>query len=190
MKIKNRQKNYVDIQIKFGPSFEYELPNNYEQFRNFFIQRGYSLSKGELSYLNSETQKIIIKSKNDFISLLRNVEESNKKIKLIYEKSMIDSFIEDIDFIKIKNVYSNLNTDESVLELSQSLNLDELIIINEEEDKEYYNTAIILIQNVFKKKYYFELIIKLEGKEFYEKKYGKKKNEQIPKNKLFQALII
>ena len=184
MKIKNRQKNYVDIQIKFGPSFEYELPDNFEKFKKFFIQKGYSLSKGELSYLNLETQKIIIKSKNDFISLLRNVQESNKKIKLIYEKQLVDSLIEDIDFIKIKNVYSNLNTDESILELPQNLNMDELKIINEEEDKEYYNTAIILIQNVFMKKYYLELIIKLKGKEFYEKKYGKKKYEQIPKNKI------
>ena len=142
--------------IKFGPFFEYELPDNFEKFNKFFIQKGYSLSKGELSYLNSETQKIIIKSKNDYISLLRNVQESNKKIKLIYEKQLVDSLIEDIDFIKIKNVYSNLNTDESILELPQNLNMDELKIINEEEDKEYYNTAIILIQNVFMKKYYSE----------------------------------
>ena len=184
MKIKNSQKNYVDIEIKFGPAFEYELPDNYNQFNNFFVQKGYSLSKGELSYLNSDSQKIIIKSKNDYISLLRKVQESNEKIKLVYEKSLIDSFIGDLDFIKIKNVYSNLNTDESILELSQSLNIDDLKIINEEEDTEYYKTAINLIQNVFKKKYYFEMIIKLKGEEFYEKKYGKKKFAKIPKNKI------
>ena len=139
MKIKNSSEKYVDIQIKFGPSFEYKLPDNYEQFKNYFFQNGYSLSKGELSYLNSETQKIIIKSKNDFISLLRKVQESKTKIKLTYEKSLTDSLICDNDFIKIQNVYSDLNTDdESILELSQSINLNELKTINEDEDKEYY----------------------------------------------------
>ena len=50
MKMKNNSKNYADIQIKFGPSFEYKLLDNYEQFKNYFFQNGYSLSKGEMSY--------------------------------------------------------------------------------------------------------------------------------------------
>ena len=185
MKIKNSSEKYVDIQIKFGPSFEYKLPDNYEQFKNYFFQNGYSLSKGELSYLNSETQKIIIKSKNDFISLLRKVQESKKKIKLTYEKSLTDSLICDNDFIKIQNVYSDLNTDdESILELSQSINLNELKAINEDEDKEYYNNAINIIQNLFKKKYYLELIVKIKGKEFCDKKRDQKQLDKIPKNKI------
>ena len=185
MKIKNSSEKYVDIQIKFGPSFEYKLPDNYEQFKNYFFQNGYSLSKGELSYLNSETQKIIIKSKNDFISLLRKVQESKTKIKLTYEKSLTDSLICDNDFIKIQNVYSDLNTDdESILELSQSINLNELKAINEDEDKEYYNNAINIIQNIFKKKYYLELIVKIKGKEFCDKKRDQKQLDKIPKNKI------
>ena len=185
MKIKNSSEKYVDIQIKFGPSFEYKLPDNYEQFKNYFFQNGYSLSKGELSYLNSETQKIIIKSKNDFISLLRKVQESKSKIKLTYEKSLTDSLICDNDFIKIQNVYSDLNTDdESILELSQSINLNELKAINEDEDKEYYNNAINIIQNIFKKKYYLELIVKIKGKEFCDKKRDQKQLDKIPKNKI------
>lgn len=186
MKIKNSSKNYVDIQIKFGPCFEYKLPDNYEQFKNYFFQNGYSLSKGELSFLNSETQKIIIKSRNDFISLLRNVQESKTKIKLTYEKSLTDSFIIENDFIKIQNVYSDLNTDDEsiILELSQSININELKAINEDDDKEYYNSAINLIINLFKKKYYLELIVKLKGKEFYEKKIDKKQLDMIPKNKI------
>ena len=185
MKINNSSEKYVDIQIKFGPSFEYKLPDNYEQFKNYFFQNGYSLSKGELSYLNSETQKIIIKSKNDFISLLRKVQESKTKIKLTYEKSLTDSLICDNDFIKIQNVYSDLNTDdESILELSQSINLNELKAINEDEDKEYYNNAINIIQNLFKKKYYLELIVKIKGKEFCDKKRDQKQLDKIPKNKI------
>ena len=185
MKIKNNSEKFVDIQIKFGPSFEYKLPDNYEQFKNYFFQNGYSLSKGELSYLNSETQKIIIKSKNDFISLLRKVQESKTKIKLTYEKSLTDSLICDNDFIKIQNVYSDLNTDdESILELSQSINLNELKAINEDEDKEYYNNAINIIQNIFKKKYYLELIVKIKGKEFCDKKRDQKQLDKIPKNKI------
>ena len=185
MKIKNSSEKYVDIQIKFGPSFEYKLPDNYEQFKNYFFQNGYSLSKGELSYLNSETQKIIIKSKNDFMSLLRKVQEQKTKIKLTYEKSLTDSLICDNDFIKIQNVYSDLNTDdESILELSQSINLNELKAINEDEDKEYYNNAINIIQNLFKKKYYLELIVKIKGKEFCDKKRDQKQLDKIPKNKI------
>ena len=185
MKINNSSEKYVDIQIKFGPSFEYKLPDNYEQFKNYFFQNGYSLSKGELSYLNSETQKIIIKSKNDFMSLLRKVQEQKTKIKLTYEKSLTDSLICDNDFIKIQNVYSDLNTDdESILELSQSINLNELKAINEDEDKEYYNNAINIIQNLFKKKYYLELIVKIKGKEFCDKKRDQKQLDKIPKNKI------
>ena len=79
MKIKNSAKNYVDIKIKYGPSFEYELPSSYEQFQEDFMKKGYQISNGELYYLNSKSQKIIIKSKNDFISLKRKLEESGKK---------------------------------------------------------------------------------------------------------------
>ena len=49
MKIKKVQKCYIDINIKYGPSFEYELPETFEQFRNDFIKKGYLLSKGELN---------------------------------------------------------------------------------------------------------------------------------------------
>ena len=188
MKIKNIQKSYVDIKIKYGPSFEYELPESYEKFKEDFHKKGYSLSKGELSYLNSHSQKIIIKSRNDFISLLNKVRESKEKIKLVYEKELMDSFIADIDFINIENVYSDLNTEETILELSQSLNNNSLNIINEMDDKEYYSSAINIISILYKKKYFLELIIKINGEDFYEKKFGIKKIEQIPKNKLTSSI--
>ena len=188
MKIKNIQKSYVDIKIKYGPSFEYELPESYEQFKEDLLKKGYPLSKGELSYLNSHSQKIIIKSRNDFISLLNKVRESKLKIKLVYEKELIDSFIADIDFINIPNVFSDLNTDETILELSQSLYNTNLNAINEIEDKEYYSKGINVISILYKKKYFLELIIKIDGKDFFEKKFGKKDLDQIPKNKLSSSI--
>ena len=189
MKIKKIQKCYIDINIKYGPSFEYELPETFDQFRNDCIKKGYLLSKGELSYINSKSQKIIIKSRNDYISLLRNVQESKKKLKLIFEKEVLDSFISDLDFIKIQNVYSDLNTDESILELSKSFNMNELNeIIEEDDDKYYYTNVINLIENIFKKKYFLEMIIKIKGKQFFEKKFGKERLEYIPENKISSSI--
>ena len=183
MKIKNNEKNYVYIQIKYGNTFKYELPGSYEQFIDDFNNKGYSLLKGELSYLNSLSQKIIIKSRNDYISLIRKVQKSKSILKLIYEKELIDSFIEDLDFINIKNVYSDLNTDESILEVSQISNNNNLNIINESLDKEYYLNGINIILDLFKKKYFSELIIKLKRE-----KYTQKKFQQIPKNKLSSSI--
>ena len=181
MKIKNSAKNYVDIKIKYGPSFEYELPNSYEQFQEDFMKNGYQILNGELYYLNSKSQKIIIKSKNDFISLKRKLEESGKKIELIYEKNIIDSSISDLDFLKIQNVYSDLNTEESILELSQNLFNDDLDIINEADDKEYYSNGLKIIMDLLKRKYFLELIIKIKGKDL-------KKEEKIPTNKLSSSI--
>ena len=176
MEIKNNQKNKVDVKIKYGPSFEYELPNYYEQFQEYFMKNGYSLSKGELYYLNSKSQKIIIKSKNDYISLMRKIKEFGKKYELIYEKYIINSSISDLDFLKIQNVYSDLNTDDSILELSQNFLNDDLNIINEGDDAEYYSNAIKIIIDLLRKKYFLELIIKIKGKDF-------KNLDQIPINK-------
>ena len=120
--------------------------------------------------------------------MLRNVQESKKKLKLIFEKEVTDSFISDLEFIKIENVYSDLNTDESILELSKSFNVNELNEIIEEDDKYYYLNVINLIENIFKKKYFLELIIKIKGKNFFEKKFGKERFEQIPNNKLSSSI--
>ena len=190
MKIKNNQKSYVDIKIKYGPCFEYELPDTFEEFKNDFLKKGYNLSKGELSIINSDEQKIIIKSRNDYISLLRSVHESKTKLELFYRKQIMDSFICDMDFINIQNVYSDLNTDESILDLSQSINNNELNIIEEDDDEKYYINGINIILNIFKKKIFFEIIIKIKGKDFYERKYGLKKFERIPKNILSSSINI
>ena len=95
-----------------------------------------------------------------------------------------------MDFINIQNVYSDLNTDESILDLSQSINNNELNIIEEDDDEKYYINGINIILNIFKKKIFFEIIIKIKGKDFYEKKYGLKKFERIPKNILSSSINI
>ena len=51
MKIKKIHNNDVEIKINYGPSFDYELPNSYEQFKDDLLKQGYSLSKGELYYI-------------------------------------------------------------------------------------------------------------------------------------------
>ena len=188
MKIKNNQKSYVDIKIKSGPSFKYELPISYEYLNEDLSKKGYSLSKGELSYVNSHSQKILIKSKNDFISLLRKAQKSSLKLELIYEKEIIDSFIADLEFIKIQNVYSDLNTDESNIDLSQSFYNNGLNVINESDDIEFLSNGISIILEVFMRKYFMEFIVKLKGEEFYNNKFGKKIIEQIPKNKLSESI--
>ena len=71
MKKNINQKILVEIIIKYGPSFQYYLPDSYQKFNEDLYKKGYPLSCGEMSYINSNNQKIIIKSKNDFIALLR-----------------------------------------------------------------------------------------------------------------------
>ena len=71
MKNNLNQKSTVEIIIKNGPSFHYQMPDSYLRFNEDFFKKGYPLSNGELAYINGDNKKIIIKSKNDFITLFR-----------------------------------------------------------------------------------------------------------------------
>ena len=185
MKIKKIHNNDVEIKINYGPSFDYELPNSYEQFKDDLLKQGYSLSKGELYYINSNSEKIIIKSKNDYISLMKNVQESPSIIQLFYQKEIIDSFISDIDFINIKNVYSDLITDDSILEASVNDYNNKLNTIYENDDKDYFNQGINIILNIYKKKYFHNIINYLD---FQKNKLEYNILKKIPKNNLTSSI--
>ena len=195
MKTNVNQKAIVDISVKFGPSFEYQLPDSYIKFNEDLFKKGYPLPNSELSYINSEKKKIIIKSKNDFISLLKYVRSIPNKITLFYEKEAIDSFINDIKFEDIKNIYSDLDMDvEKCGDLSdlshhdQTYNtLNTLNTINEIVDfidKGSLFQGIKILGNILKKKC-FKKIIKYIKKKNKINIYNKKINiNKIPSNKI------
>lgn len=195
MKNNLNQKAIVEISVKFGPSFEYQLPDSYIKFNEDLYKKGYSLSNSELSYINSEKKKIIIKSKNDFISLLRYVRSSPNKITLFYEKEAIDSFINDLQFADIKNIYSDLDIDEEkcgdISDLShheQTYNtLNTLNTINEIVD--YIDKGSLFqgikILCIFLKKKCFKKILKYINEKHKINIYNKKINiNKIPSNKI------
>ena len=199
MKNKTNQKAIVEISVKFGPSFEYQLPDSYIKFNEDLYKKGYPLSNSELSYINSEKKKILIKSKNDFISLLRYVRSIPNKITLFYEKEAIDSFINDLQFVDIKNIYSDLDMDEEkcgdISELShheQTYNtLNTLNTINEivdNIDKGSLFQGIKILCNALKKKC-FKKIIKFINEKHKINIYNKKINiNKIPSNKISEPI--
>ena len=163
MKKNINQKILVEIIIKYGPSFQYYLPDSYQKFNEDLYKKGYPLSFGEMSYINSNNQKIIIKSKNDFIALLRYARNSPYKIKLFYEKELIDSFINDFKFIDIQNVYSDLDIDESNLDFQMEYNnltfntcntINEIV---EDIDKGALFKGIKILSLLFKKKCFHKI---------------------------------
>ena len=198
MKSNNNQKILVEIIIKYDCSFQYYLPDSYLKFNEDLFKRGYPLSNGELSYINANNQKIIIKSKNDFISLLRYARSVPYKIKIFYEKELIDSFINDFKFIDIKNVYSDLN-------IEQESNID-LPQMNQNEGDETFNTintlnelvnnidigsfsqGIKLITNLLKKKYFHKFLFNINS-DIYIIKYNNKIDfNKIPSNKITDSI--
>ena len=193
------QKALVEISVKYGPSFQYQLPDSYIKFNEDLYKMGYPLSKSELSYINSNNKKIILKSKNDFISLLRYVRSVPNKIKLFYEKEVIDSFINDFQFEEIKNVYSDLDIGhEQNLDISemkkneQTYNtINTLNTINEivdNIDKGALYQGIKLIINIFKKKCY-NTIMQYISKKYDFQNYNKIVDmNKIPNNKISESL--
>ena len=166
---KNKNKKIlVEIEIKYGPSFQYYLTDSYQKFNEFFFTKGYPLSNGELYYLNSNYQKIVIKSKNDFIYLLRYARNTPYTIKLFYEKEYIDSYINDFEFIDIRNVYSDLDVDESIIDLPIEKNnyifnnLNAINEIDDDIDKGALNQGIKIITNFFTKKFFYKLNKKID----------------------------
>ena len=198
MKSNNNQKILVEIIIKYDCSFQYYLPDSYLKFNEDLFKRGYPLSNGELSYINANNQKIIIKSKNDFISLLRYARSVPYKIKIFYEKELIDSFINDFKFIDIKNVYSDLNIEqESNIDLPQ-MNQNEgdetfntLNTLNELEnniDKGSFSQGIKLITNLLKKLYFHKFLFNINS-DIYIIKYNNKIDfNKIPSNKIADSI--
>jgi hypothetical protein len=151
--------------IKYGPSFKYQIPDSYIKFNEDLFKKGYPLSKGELSYINSENEKIIIKSKNDFIILLKFIRDNPYIVKLFYEHFLYDSIIYDLQFDQIENVYSDLNIEDSNLGLGKMIQYDQnfntLNTINEIEndiDKGSLFMASKILSDLFKKKLHQNII--------------------------------
>ena len=195
MKNNNNQKILVEIIIKYECSFQYYLPDSFLKFNEDLFKRGYPLSNGELSYINSNNQKTIIKSKNDFILLLRYARTVPFKIKIFYEKELIDSFINDFQFINIKNVYSDLNIDESNLDLPPMNQCDETfntlntineIINNIDKGSLFQGTKIIT--NLFKKKYFYTFMLNINGYTNIVNCDKKIDFNKIPSNKISDSL--
>lgn len=165
MKNNLNQKSTVEILIKNGPSFHYQIPDSYLRFNEDFFKKGYPLSNGELSYINGDNKKIIIKSKNDFITLLRFVRNKTYTVQLFYEKELYESFINDFQFIDIKNVYSDLDINDSNIDLEQinqyDQNYNTLNTINEIVDNIDKGSLFMgnkIITYIFKKKCLQKLI--------------------------------
>ena len=168
MESNKNQKILVEIKIKYGPTFQYYLTDSYQKFNEFLFKKGFPLSNGELYYLNSNYQKIVIKSKNDFICLLRYAKNTPYTIKLFYEKELIDSYINDFNFIDIQNVYSDLDIDGSSLDLpidEYDQTFNNLNTINEivnDINKGALTQGIKIITNIFQKKFFEKLNKKID----------------------------
>ena len=195
MRNNNNQKILVEIIIKYETSFQYYLPDSFLKFNEDLFKKGYPLSNGELSYINSNNQKTIIKSKNDFILLLRYARTVPYTIKIFYEKELIDSFINDFKFIEIKNVYSDLNTDESFLDLQKMNKCNEtfntLNTINEivnNIDKGSIFQGIKLITNLLKKKYFYAFMLNINGYNNIVDNDKKIDFNKIPNNKITDSI--
>ena len=192
MKKNFNQKILIDIQIEKGPTFQYNLTDSYQKFNEDLFKQGYPLSNGEISYINSNKQKIIIKSKNDFITLLRYARSVPYKIKLYYEQKILDSFINDFNFIDIQNVYSDLDINDSNLDLQiepYDFTYNTIDTINEivhDIDKGNLFQASKILINFFKKKC-FHKIAEISGSPNYNKKINFNK---IPSNKITDSLIL
>ena len=192
MKKNFNQKILIDIQIEQGPIFQYNLTDSYQKFKEDLFKQGYPLSNGEISYINSNKQKIIIKSKNDFITLLRYARSVPYKIKLYYEQKILDSFINDFNFIDIQKVYNDLDINNSNLDLQiepYDFTYNTIDTINEivhDIDKGNLFQASKILINFFKKKC-FNKIAEISGSPNYNKKINFNK---IPSNKITDSLIL
>ncbi len=151
----------VEITIKYGPSFLYQIPDSFPKFNEDLFSKGYSLSKGELSYINSDKKKIIIKSKNDYIILLTFIKNYPYTVKLFFENMLCESVVNEIEFEDIENVYSDLNPGESIIDLGKMIKYDDgmniLYTINENEkviDKGSLFAANKILSDLIKKKTY------------------------------------
>ena len=149
----------VEITIKYGPSFLYQIPDSFPKFNEDLFSKGYSLSKGELSYINSDKKKIIIKSKNDYIILLTFIKNYPYTVKLFFENMLCESVVNEIEFEDIENVYSDLNPGESIIDLGKMIKYDDgmniLYAINENEkviDKGSLFAANKILSDLIKKK--------------------------------------
>ena len=186
---KNIQKSNVEIIIQNGISFEYTLPDSYLKFNEDFFKKGYPLTEGELSYINSNNQKIIVKSKNDFISLLRFSRSVPYKLKIFYDKKILDSYINDFEFINIENVYSDLDLDDNNNDLIQINQLD--IIEEKENENNIYKGGLFqgiqIITNLIKKKYFVKIIKNIDSEDILN--YNKKIDfKNIPCNRIFESI--
>lgn len=110
----NNFQNEIEIQIKEGPKIKCFIKDTFEEFYDQLKYFDYNPPKGELSYIDNNNCKILIKSENDYITFLRYISSNSNNLKVFYERDLSSPVLSDEQFKNINNVYSGQNLEESI----------------------------------------------------------------------------